>query len=436
MMWIPLALLTLTGWAADPDPTALVARLSSPVPAEREEAAGVLEELGRPALPVLYKARETASGDLGRRVALLIDLIERQRLLRATRVVLDFDARPLSEVVAALGARSGFPLVLEAAGARRDRKLTLRAAQPVPFWEALDRLAAAGGVRLNPGVPSSPAHRSRTLPLVVDDGPAMPSDHAGPFRVNVVRVGRHREVVPARPPAKPRVRDRFSAVLQVCAEPGLAINPNGPLVLEVATDDRGHDLRAESHLGPHPQPPWPLQFDEAYLGLLQYDVPLRLPVAPGQRITRLKGYIPVTVLARPGGPVEVPLSGPAGKWYSGNGVALAVTRIERDGETTRIELAFRIDRPEPSITPGSPPAPLGEFRPPYRLDDHLRVLDDQGRTCWCSSGQQGGSPYGIQRASLTFTGQGGVGPPVRLLYHEVVGVATEVVFEFSDLPLP
>src|SRR5438445_11192676 len=96
-----LTLLALLGWAAGPDPAALVDDLASPREAVRAEAAGALEERGRPALPALYRARSAGDPDLRRRVEGLIDLIERQRLLRATRVRLDFADRPLPEVAEA-----------------------------------------------------------------------------------------------------------------------------------------------------------------------------------------------------------------------------------------------------------------------------------------------------------------------------------------------
>ena len=109
MMLASLVVVTLCTWTTDPDPAVLVARLSSPSNAEREAAAGSLEELGRPALPALYRARDTAHGNLAQAIDRLTDLIERQRLLRATKVKLDFEERPLVEVVASLRDRTGFP---------------------------------------------------------------------------------------------------------------------------------------------------------------------------------------------------------------------------------------------------------------------------------------------------------------------------------------
>ena len=434
MMLARLALLTLCGWNVDPDPVALLARLSSSIPAERDEAAGALEDLGRPALPALYKARDTAHGDHARRVGELINQIERRRLLRATQVRLDFDDRPLVEVVEAIRARSGFPLVLDADDAHKNRRINLRAPEPVAFWEALDRLAVAGGVRHRTATPFAPPPRPLTIALIADDGPPFPTDHAGPFRVILARISRHRTVIPARPPSPAAVRESFTAVLHVFAEPGLAINGNGPPVLEAATDDRGQDLRADSAPARVYQP-WPPRFDEEHAGTYQVSILLRLPATPGRRIRRLKGFVPITVVAQTGGPLVVPVTGSNGTWFSGYGVELTVKRLQRAEDTTTITLAFRGELPGPQVAPGTPPAPPGDFEPPFRFEDHIRILDEHDRPCGWWPGQQHREPGSDLEVPLVVSSRS-VGPPARVLYHDLVGAATEVVFEFTDQPLP
>src|SRR5947208_818925 len=88
---IALALaLALAPPAADDNPADLAGRVASAGPGAREEAEGRLEEIGRPALPALRIALDRAETPAAsRRLADLIDLIERRRLLRATTVVLD-----------------------------------------------------------------------------------------------------------------------------------------------------------------------------------------------------------------------------------------------------------------------------------------------------------------------------------------------------------
>jgi hypothetical protein len=431
-----LALLAVCGLTPGDDPADLVARLGSPQAAEREEAAGALEELGRPALPALYKARDGKDADLSRRADLLIDLIERQRLMRATRVKLDFADRPLSEAVEAVRERTGFPVVLEADAARRDRRVSVEAPEPVPFWEAIDRLGAAGGVRHNPGQSIAPEPRPLTLPLVADDGPPPPASYAGPFRVNVVRISRQREVVPARPPAEARVRDQLSVDLQVFAEPGLTLEPNGPLVLDAVSDDLGQDLRPGPGDGPPQRVPTPPRFQEGLVSLVHYHVPLRPPDRTGRRVARLKGYAPVTVAARTEPVVVVPLRGAEGKPFSGGDVTLTVAGVERQGDSTTIILKIRGIPDEPPFAPGTRLVPPGNYRPRFRIEDRVRVVDDRGQACrWWSPAPPRGGPDGEQEVRLNVAG-GRARTPAELRYHDVVAAATEVAFEFADLPLP
>jgi len=429
-----LTLLALLGWAAGPDPAALVGDLSSPRDPVREEAAGALEELGRPALPALYRARDADDPDLRRRVEPLIDLIERQRLLRATKVRLNFEDRPLSEVAEALRAQTGFPLVVGADDALRSRRVTLHADEPVSFWEALDRLGAACGVRHNPGIPFSPPPRESTILLRPAEGPPVPASDAGPFRVYLVRLARHREVTPARPPARAKSRESLSADLHVVAEPGLAVNRIGPVTLDEVVDDRGRDLRPDPPVVPNPSRSRPPRFEEGRVAFFVLPIPLQSAAEPGGRLRRLKGYVPVSVVARTGDPIVVPLVGAEGKTFSRGGITLGVTGVSRVGEGTSFTLTIRGEQADRRFSPGLA-IPLGEYRPPFRVEDHVQVQDDEGRVLWWHPGPlkdaEGG---GLETQLKVHKGTGG--PPARVLYHGVVGAASEVVFEFADLPLP
>jgi hypothetical protein len=429
-----LILLALCGWADGPDPTALIVDLSSSREAVRVEAAGMLEELGRPALPALYRARESDDPALRRQVEQLIDLVERQRLLRATRIRLDFDDMPLPEVAEALRAQTGFPVVIGPDDALRARRVTLHAPGPVPFWEALDRLGAACGVRHHPGVPFSPYPREPAVVLVPAEGPPPPASDDGPFRVHLVRLARHRQITPVRPPADATCRESLSADLQVFAEPGLAVNPIGPVVLQEVVDDRGRDNRPDPPVGRAPDRPWPPRFEEGHAGLFSLSVPLNSAAEPGGRLRRLKGFVPISVLARAGDPIVVPLADAEGKTFSKGGIALSVASVSRVGENVTFPLTIRGEWADQRFSPDRS-IPLGEYRPPYRVEDHVQIQDDQGQALWWDAGSprspEGG---GLEVVVTVFGGRGG--PPARVLYHNVVGATTQLVFEFTDLPLP
>src|ERR1700761_2381308 len=105
--------LALTAQAPADTPADLAGRVASAEPGVREEAEGRLEEMGRAALPALRIALEKAEDPVvARRLADLIDLIERRRLLRATPVALDEKGVPAAQAAADLSRRSGLRVVL------------------------------------------------------------------------------------------------------------------------------------------------------------------------------------------------------------------------------------------------------------------------------------------------------------------------------------
>jgi hypothetical protein len=116
MVTASLALVLVLGRAAEADPADLVRELGSRGAAEREAAAAALERMGREALPVLRVATDSRNPQIRERAAALIEKIEGGTLADPTRITLDFEDRPLIEVVEAIGARGNLKLVLEPEG--------------------------------------------------------------------------------------------------------------------------------------------------------------------------------------------------------------------------------------------------------------------------------------------------------------------------------
>jgi hypothetical protein len=433
MLVAQLILFTLCGWTDEPNTAALVARLASADQAVRAEAAGALEELGRSALPALYRIRDTDDAGLRLQVERLIGLIEGQRLLRATRVRLDFEKMPLPAVIESLRAQTGFPIDLGPGETLRTRQVTLHASKPVPFWEALDRLGAAGGVRYAPKFSYPPEPLEPIILLVPAEGPTVPTSDSGPFRVHLVRLSRQREVTPVRPPGHPRARETLSTELQVFAEPGLVVTPTGPAVLEEAVDDRGRDLRVKFPAGPAALRSRP-RFEEASASLFFVPLTLDPEARSGGRLRRLRGRVPITVMTRTGDPMVVPLAGSEGRTFSRGGVTLSVTGVRLDGVNRSIKLT--LDRePGKGRTTSLPASPLGEYRPAFAIEDHVQVQDDQGRPLWCYPEPLKNAEGGKLETLITvYPAQGKA--PARILYHDVIGTTTELTFEFKDVPLP
>jgi hypothetical protein len=163
-----LVLLALASAPPADDPAALVARLGADSFDERVAAYKALEKLGGDALPALQAARDATDPRVRTRVRSLLASVKAAdtagRLTRPTLVRLDFRDRPLGEVVEALNARHDLRLAVrlgplptrgmffdperaDLRARRLERKVTVEAPAPLPFWEALDRLCRADGLR-------------------------------------------------------------------------------------------------------------------------------------------------------------------------------------------------------------------------------------------------------------------------------------------------
>ena len=93
--------------AEQADPGELVSRLGAGRYADREAASQALERLGRPALPALRTARDSHDPEIRNRAASLLQRIEGSLLTQPTRVRLDFERAPLTDVVRSLEPAGG-----------------------------------------------------------------------------------------------------------------------------------------------------------------------------------------------------------------------------------------------------------------------------------------------------------------------------------------
>ena len=148
-----LMLCGLLGQAPDVDPFRVVGQLGASRFAEREQAAVLLERLGRAALPALRSTHDLKDAEIRTRAAALIVKIEAGLLTKPSMVRLDYRAAPLADVVRSVSEQTGMKveLVPHRSPAWAGRSVTLPDA-PVPFWTAVDRLFNAANLQYNYGV--------------------------------------------------------------------------------------------------------------------------------------------------------------------------------------------------------------------------------------------------------------------------------------------
>src|SRR4051812_31600943 len=103
MIGANLVVLAMLAQASAAGPADLVERLGSGRYADRQAASDALERLGREALPALRLGREARDAEIRSRSSALINKIEGALLTQPTMVTLDFDDRPLKDVVKEIG---------------------------------------------------------------------------------------------------------------------------------------------------------------------------------------------------------------------------------------------------------------------------------------------------------------------------------------------
>lgn len=459
------ALLIVAGLAAvdEPGPADWVRRLGSDRFADRVEAARALEKLGPAAMPALQAARDSDKPRVRSRVAALIESIGRgadlARFTRPTLIRLDFRDRPLSEVIDTLNARHHLGLTFQFGPlpfrgmivgrppgpnpkevAARSRRVTLEADGPLPFWKAIDRLCEAGQLRhdLHPESGFGLSIGQFRLFASVPGGRSVASD-SGPMRVKVI--GLHstfeRNLVGEARPGYGHLAVRMAIV----PEPGLVVRQIGPPTVAEAVDDRGRSL-----LPADPDPPTAHYQPPSLNGPAGFEISssLSLPDMAVRSIRRLRGSVPVVMVARASDPIAIPLEGSAGKSAGTDEVTIRILAVPRaqGGGIASVEIEVINNRPErPGYRAWDPKAPPDFVRFDWgRLLDRLELLDADGREIALGWTQGHGTNMMIaRRFRLMPRGprqDGPHGPPVELRFHDFVQKMSAVEFDFHDIPMP
>lgn len=451
-------------FVAGPDPAALIQQLGSNRATEREAAATALERMGPEALPALRAVLDGQDLEIQGRAAVLIRRIEGDRLIRPTPVTLDFQDRPMSEVIREITARTGCPLrIYEAQVEWLAQRITLSEPVPLPFWKAVDRICEAGRFQYNLGSDA----RGASVSFFRDEisGPA--SDH-GVFRVQLEEVfynrryrqlhlGRDRT---SRPIFREEDQDKSYIELRVMAEPRMMIRNDGALKDLSAIDDLGHSLLPANPEAEQPSRDYGYTPAAYVLG----NVPLKLAERPGGVIRKLSGKAPVAVAARRPDPLVIPLAGAGGRSYRSAESIVTIRKVAKitpssritieavdpeDGkgkpkaapsEATGIELTIRpVDRPGSAAVSQGPAPDLSEAQ--------FEVVDAAGKVWkpspwWLSETgprREGGeihvrlSPVDGNLSPWPWPG-GLTGATLR--YYDMIVVKAEVPFEFADVSLP
>ena len=455
MMVVRLIVLLSVVVIAGSDPSALVRRLGAPKYADREAASAAIERLGPDALPALRAARIAPDAEIRSRAFALVDRIENDLMVRPTSVVLDFHDETLVAVLAKLTDRGRANLVLTPrAGELRDRRITLIRPEPASFWEAVDMVAAEGGVELGGGIPAanfdvkSPGSVALILIPSAEGSKPPPVSCSGPFRVSLLNITHNKErnfggisaIAPAEFGLVPDTveSEQFYAGLQVLVEPRLTVIQRGPPRLTVAEDDLGNSLLPSHaagagfvHISAYNQ------FDTPGGVAIQTTLSLKFPDRAGRTIKTLRGVVPVALTARKGDPLVIPLAEARGKSYHNADATVTVHEVTAGGNLgqTVIELSIRgVPAAELNLNgfAANFPGPRGGFP----TQTPFEIVDARGRSLsqWLPSTQLQ-TPDGW-RMTMRVTQTAATGPPTHLRFYEFTRVDTDVDFVFRDVDMP
>jgi hypothetical protein len=430
--------------AAEPDPTALVAKLGSAEPAERAAATESLKALGRGALRALQGAMKAGDAGVRERASALWETIQRDLMTRPSLVRLDGRDRPLSAVLEDLETQTG--LTLRRDPTAPDRPVALRELAPVAFWTALERLGLWGVYYQNPGEGRFPM-----LHLREARAPAFNST-AGPFRVSLRGLHLHRDRQLIR---GPWVRiDRsgqrinvpsedlkgetvtFYGGLAVMVEPRMWFTQEAPARLIEASDDLGQSLvpDAADLATRHSDNAHFAWYTGSGVAEVWTEFRLRPTDHPG-RTAHLRGVVPVMLhLRRPEPTLVIPLADAAGKTFRCDDAEFTIQTVNDSPTATNVSMTVRLNLDKADL-PANADGELIMTRLRVMGEHQLQLTDAAGtvRAYSTGGGSGGGSTPSVHNWNI---GTDRDGRATHLRYYGMLRVRSEAAFDFRDVPLP
>jgi hypothetical protein len=426
------AVSAMTGIASAPVIDKLVSQLGDRDFQVRQKASRALLALGAPALAELQKLRSQRDAEVGRRVDGLIASLERAAALTPKRITLHLQKKPIRDVLAEMAKQTGFkiPTSDPSFNTPAGKALYSFDFDRTPFWEALDKVCETTGLQqqLNRG--------NDTLQLSFQDNYEPFRCYDGAFKVTATGFHFYRNTNLAfvsRNPGNTFNQDseNLQLSLTVAVEPRLPILKLGQVKLLAAEDDQNCSMLAN------------FNYENYYWGRRYYyggqqrsffqqtSVSMSWPAKSSRTVKRVKGIIPVTLLAdQKSTLVTDNLLSSKGKKFQVGSATFAIDDISNvSSNQQQIKISYM----------------EGDSDNPY---DYNRIRSVQQRL---EIQDASGRKYPSYVRSFFFNGPGSatfqmytqappkgskLGPPAKLVYQVWVQMEHEVPFEFKNLPLP
>jgi hypothetical protein len=362
-----------------------------------------------------------------------------------TRVVLDFQAKPIAQVIRTLSERTGGMVdTFNTNDARWSEPITLASPDPVAFWEAVDRLTAAANLMrsvTHAGALGMPRPRVQfsanfgPIPASASAGDGGLVAYVGPFRVGPVAVHEQTARVfhaPPASPAAPAPTPPFYVEIALMAEPDVMALQAGPPRKVEAVDDAGRSLVAPRLAG-EVGDDGSSTYARGVPGMVR--IPLARAATPSKALATLRASVPLEVARRPASPaLDVPLEGSAGKTFREGDLAVTVREYRAGPGSPSVGLTARYEG-----RPDDPPA-RSAARLSAAFTNLIELADARGNPVHVAGGRAGMSGEGRREFAMDYTflvtPEPGRGLPTRLRIYRAEWVAWDLPIEFRDVPLP
>ena len=405
----------------------LIAQLGDRDYAVRDAACQALRQRGAPVLPLLLNARTRGDIETRRRLDEIIPEMQTVLLLTPQRVTLPKN-KSAKEYAALIAAQTKF--VIQTDGLDGTKSLDLSCSR-APFWETLDRLCDLAGCSMGQNMNEDAI---RLIPQTVES-PYRSYD--GIFRVTATGFNYSRSTNFAQLPKRGfqvnQVNETLMLNLVVHVEPKMPVLKSGRVRILLAQDEEKRSMTAA---GEGQDQGWQMGmtyyngFNRSHLATVS--APLMLPSKSSRVVSRIKGVVPLTLLAeqKPLIVTDAILQAKGKKFKVGD----ATFQIDDvDGSKGKIrDYSIKITYNENTSDTRY------DYSKIQTLQQRIELRDAKGiKISSYPSFLQFNSATSAQlMLKIPGTSDKNAPVPAQLVYIDWVQLDHEVVFDLKDLPLP
>ena len=413
----------------DPVIAKLVAELGSEDYQTREAAGKKLGSMGEKALPDLRRALDSSDNlEVSRRLTVLVRRLDYDRLVNPKRITLKVKDKPAKEIFDAIAKQTGYKIEYNGGG---DQKFSFEF-ENTPFWPAMDQVATAAGLSVNPGYDDDSIHlyqQNSLSPYV---------SYSGPFRLVANHISTSKSIQLSNLNQNGfgnRGQEYINMSFQIFSEPKNPILGVNPVDLTLAEDETGASLippkdpnnRSTSHY-----------YNQGYRS---HNASAGLNLTRGAKdatsIKMMKGRVGIQLLS--GTVPEIIVPDPLNiktKKFAGRTASLDIEALTENGKGSGLyTLAVTVSRvnPDPNHY---------DYSWANNAWQKMELVDDKGNKYRATSYNHINSTPSSIQMTVPFGPDNRIpnppklGPPVKFVFNEWQSVTTEVTFEFKDVPLP